>query len=68
MQKEGTDSLLEAIRKAGMVAPGDALVVGEAAGALCLEIEQALGEGIFVVKFSSSGGGGGGREHDPYKG
>lgn len=42
--------LLEAVGEAGVVAPGDSLVVGEAAGALRLEVEEALGEGISVIK------------------
>ena len=42
--------MFEAVGEAGVVAPGDSLVVGEAAGALRLEVEEALGEGVGVVE------------------
>lgn len=42
--------MFKAVGEAGVVAPPDALVVREAAGALCFEVEEALGEGIGVVE------------------
>lgn len=41
--------MFEAVGEAGVVAPRQPLVVGEAAGALGLEVEEALGEGVGVV-------------------
>lgn len=45
--------MLEAVGEAGMATPGDALMVREAAGALALEVEQALRQGILVVEGGS---------------
>lgn len=42
--------LLEAVGEAGVVAPGDALIVGQTAGALRLEVEEALHERFTVVR------------------
>lgn len=41
--------LFEAVGEAGVVAPPDSLVVGEAARPLRLEVEEAFREGIFVI-------------------
>lgn len=48
--KWSTHSLFQAVGEAGVVAPPDALVVGEAAGALCFEVEEALGECFGVIE------------------
>lgn len=42
--------MFEAVGEAGVVAPREPLVVGEAAGALRLEVEEALGEGVGEVR------------------
>ena len=42
--------MFQAIVKAGMVTPGDPLVVGQAAGTLGLEVEETLGKSFAVVE------------------
>lgn len=42
--------LFEAIGEAGVATPGDPLAVGQPAGALGLEVQQALRERFSVVK------------------
>ena len=45
-----TYALFEAVGEAGMVAPGGSLVVGQVAGALRLQVEEAVGESLLVVE------------------
>lgn len=48
-KKKRSHPLFEAVGEAGVVAPRQPLIVGEAAGALRLEVEEALREGVAVV-------------------
>lgn len=42
--------MFKAVGEAGVLAPPHPLVVREAAGALGLEVEEALGQGISIVE------------------
>lgn len=45
-----THPLFETVVETGIATPGDSLAVGQPAGALGLEVEEALRKGFSVVK------------------
>lgn len=47
-----------------MLAPGDTLIIGQTAGALSFEVEEALSESFRVIESSSEGESGEEREEE----